>query len=89
MVGTTNNPASDATTSSVPPPTLEPPPLDLHSPIGIIGTGIAGLITAHVLLRDGFTSVTLLSRDASVGGTWARGRVYEGLFTNKYDIFLR
>lgn len=56
----------------------------LNEPIGIIGTGVAGLINAHVLLQDGFTDVTLISRDNSVGGTWARHRVYPGLFINKY-----
>jgi dimethylaniline monooxygenase (N-oxide forming) len=61
----------------------------LNEPIGIIGAGVAGLINAHVLLRDGFTDVTLISRDNSVGGTWARHRVYPGLFINKYapDFF--
>ncbi|TEB27449.1 FAD/NAD(P)-binding domain-containing protein [Coprinellus micaceus] len=51
-------------------------------PVGIIGTGVAGLINAHVLLQDGFTDVTLISRDKSVGGTWARERVYPGLHIN-------
>ncbi|KAJ3512117.1 hypothetical protein NLJ89_g3713 [Agrocybe chaxingu] len=54
----------------------------LHQPIGIIGAGVAGLICAHVLLEDGFTDVTLLSRDRSVGGTWARERIYPGLHIN-------
>jgi dimethylaniline monooxygenase (N-oxide forming) len=35
--------------------------------IGIIGAGSAGLVTAHVLLRDGF-DVTVLTRDRSPGG---------------------
>lgn len=56
----------------------------LSQPVGIIGTGVAGLINAHVLLQDGFTDVTLISRDKSVGGTWARERVYPGLHINKY-----
>lgn len=55
----------------------------LDQPVGIIGTGVAGLINAHVLLQDGFTDVTLISRDKSVGGTWARERVYPGLHINK------
>lgn len=53
------------------------------SAIGIIGAGAAGLINAHVLLQDGFSDVTLVSRDKSVGGTWARARVYPGLHINK------
>jgi hypothetical protein len=28
--------------------------------------------------------VTLISRDKSVGGTWARDRIYPGLYINKY-----
>lgn len=51
--------------------------------VGIIGAGAAGLINAHVLLQDGFSDVTLVSRDKSVGGTWARTRVYPGLHINK------
>lgn len=58
----------------------------LQESVGIIGTGVAGLINAHVLLQDGFSDVTLITRDKSVGGTWARARVYPGLFINKYDI---
>jgi dimethylaniline monooxygenase (N-oxide forming) len=58
---------------------------NLVSPIGIIGAGAAGLIHAHVLLQDGFSDVTLVSRDKSVGGTWARARVYPGLHINKYS----
>jgi dimethylaniline monooxygenase (N-oxide forming) len=61
----------------------------LHEPIGIIGAGVSGLISAQVLLKDGFTNVTLISRDKSVGGTWARERVYPGLFINKYAFFGR
>ena len=55
----------------------------LREPVGIIGAGTAGLICAHVLLQDGFTDVTLISRDKSVGGTWMRDRVYQGLYLNK------
>ncbi|KAF5315243.1 hypothetical protein D9619_007506 [Psilocybe cf. subviscida] len=54
----------------------------LHEPIGIIGAGVSGLISAQVLLKDGFTDITLISRDNTVGGTWARERVYPGLFIN-------
>ncbi|KAI0056612.1 FAD/NAD-P-binding domain-containing protein [Artomyces pyxidatus] len=48
----------------------------------IIGAGFAGLITAHTLLRDGFTNVVILTRDKSVGGVWQSERVYPGLQIN-------
>ena len=65
-------------------------PIDvLSQPIGIIGAGAAGLITAHILLQDGFTDVTLVSRDRFVGGTWAQHRVYPGLHINKLVNLLR
>ncbi|TFK19523.1 FAD/NAD(P)-binding domain-containing protein [Coprinopsis marcescibilis] len=54
----------------------------LSAPVCIIGTGVAGIISAHVLIQDGFRDVTLISRDQAVGGVWARERVYEGLRTN-------
>ncbi|KAF8162699.1 hypothetical protein B0H34DRAFT_650867 [Crassisporium funariophilum] len=54
----------------------------LRERIGIIGAGVSGLINAHVLLQDGFTDVTLITRDKYVGGTWMRGRVYPGLYMN-------
>jgi dimethylaniline monooxygenase (N-oxide forming) len=60
----------------------------LQESVGIIGAGVAGLINAHVLLQDGFVDVTLITRDESVGGTWARNRVYPGLHLNKYDLLL-
>ncbi|KAI0658609.1 FAD/NAD(P)-binding domain-containing protein [Cubamyces menziesii] len=50
--------------------------------IVVIGTGVAGLITAHTLLRDGFTHVQVLTRDAHVGGVWSRDRIYPGLYLN-------
>ncbi|KAF8962754.1 hypothetical protein BDZ97DRAFT_2020666 [Flammula alnicola] len=43
----------------------------IHESVGLIGAGVAGLINAHVLLQDGFTDITLISRDKTVGGTWA------------------
>ncbi|KZO93494.1 FAD/NAD-P-binding domain-containing protein [Calocera viscosa TUFC12733] len=49
--------------------------------VGIIGAGAAGLITGHVLLKDGF-KVELLTRDKSPGGVWAAKRVYPGLSIN-------
>ncbi|KAH7883153.1 FAD/NAD-P-binding domain-containing protein [Phlebopus sp. FC_14] len=50
--------------------------------VGIIGAGAAGLISAYVLLQDGFEDVQLLTRDKSAGGVWARGRVYPGVSIN-------
>ena len=54
----------------------------LANTVGIIGTGSAGLITAHVLLQDGF-DVQLLTEDRSPGGVWARHRVYPNMKINK------
>ena len=51
--------------------------------VGIIGAGAAGLITAHILLQDGFKDVQLLTRDKSVGGVWAKQRIYPGISINK------
>ena len=53
-------------------------------PICVIGAGPAGLITAHVLLKDGFQNVQVICRDPTVGGVWARGRVYPDMHLNKY-----
>ncbi|TFK38930.1 hypothetical protein BDQ12DRAFT_735153 [Crucibulum laeve] len=58
------------------------PDIVLSAPIAVIGTGPAGLITAHVLLQDGFSNVHLLTRDKTVGGVWARERVYPSLYIN-------
>ncbi|KAI0315357.1 FAD/NAD-P-binding domain-containing protein [Amylostereum chailletii] len=52
------------------------------SSIAIIGAGIAGLVTAHTLLQDGFVDVRVLTRDAFVGGVWGKDRVYPGLYIN-------
>lgn len=52
-------------------------------PVGIIGGGPAGIITAHTLLQDGFSNVQILTRDRSPGGVWCRDRVYPGLIINK------
>lgn len=49
--------------------------------IGIIGSGAAGLVTAHILLRDGF-DVTVLTRDRSPGGVFSADRLYPGLLIN-------
>ncbi|KAJ7577073.1 FAD/NAD-P-binding domain-containing protein [Mycena floridula] len=51
-------------------------------PVAVIGSGCAGLITAHTLLQDGFQHVQLLTKDASVGGVWCRERIYPGLTIN-------
>ncbi|KAI0658608.1 FAD/NAD-P-binding domain-containing protein [Cubamyces menziesii] len=58
------------------------PPRPKSESIAVIGAGIAGLITAHTLLRDGFSNVTILTRDLVVGGVWATDRIYPGLHTN-------
>ncbi|EAU80914.1 hypothetical protein CC1G_03090 [Coprinopsis cinerea okayama7 len=50
--------------------------------ICIIGAGPAGLITAHTLLQDGFSDVTVYTKDEAVGGVWARQRVYPGMNIN-------
>jgi len=55
-----------------------------ETPVVIVGAGVSGLMTAYTLLEDGFQNVTLVTRDKSVGGTWARERVYPGLRINKY-----
>ncbi|OJT15472.1 hypothetical protein TRAPUB_7343 [Trametes pubescens] len=56
-------------------------------PVAIVGSGVAGLITAYTLLRDGFTDVKILTRDLRVGGVWATNRIYPGLYLNKYETF--
>ncbi|KAI9057634.1 FAD/NAD-P-binding domain-containing protein [Trametes sanguinea] len=50
--------------------------------IAIIGSGVAGLITAHTLLNDGFSELRILTRDLEVGGVWATDRIYPGLYLN-------
>lgn len=57
----------------------------LSDSIGIIGAGPAGLISAHVLTQDSFTNIRVITRDATVRGVWARGRVDPDLRLNKYD----
>jgi cation diffusion facilitator CzcD-associated flavoprotein CzcO len=49
--------------------------------VAILGAGAAGLITAHVLLKDGF-DVQLFTRDHTPGGQWAEERIYPGLQIN-------
>jgi dimethylaniline monooxygenase (N-oxide forming) len=50
--------------------------------VAVIGSGTAGLITAHTLLKDGF-NVQLISRDHTPGGVWAEEHIYPGLRLNK------
>ncbi|KAF7314568.1 FAD/NAD(P)-binding domain-containing protein [Mycena kentingensis (nom. inval.)] len=50
--------------------------------VAVIGSGPAGLITAHTLLRDGFRCVQVLTRDKTPGGVWNSERVYSGLQIN-------
>jgi dimethylaniline monooxygenase (N-oxide forming) len=49
----------------------------------VLGSGLCGLITAQVLLADGF-DVEIVTRDASPGGVWSRERVYPDMRINKY-----
>jgi dimethylaniline monooxygenase (N-oxide forming) len=56
---------------------------ELQKTIGIIGSGPAGLISAQVLLKDGFEHVEVLTRDHSPGGVWAKERVPPNLKINK------
>lgn len=48
---------------------------------GVIGGGVAGLVTAKVLREDGF-DVTVFERDSTIGGVWSASRAYPGLCTN-------
>ena len=57
--------------------------------IAVIGAGLAGLITAHTLIRDGFKDVQVLTRDACVGGNWANEKLYPGLYLNRFVFFRR
>ena len=50
--------------------------------VGIIGSGMAGLVTAKTLLDDGF-KVQILTRERAPGGVWSNDRVYPGLRLNK------
>ena len=47
----------------------------------VIGAGIAGLVTAKVLLEDGF-DVTVFEKHSEPGGVWAASRTYPGLRAN-------
>ena len=50
------------------------------STVGIIGAGIAGLGTAKILKQFGF-EVTVIEKEAELGGVWAASRRYPGLTT--------
>lgn len=52
--------------------------------VGTIGSGAAGLITAHILIQDGFSDVQIITRDRTPCGVWSDERVYPGLTLNKY-----
>ena len=49
--------------------------------VGIIGAGIAGLVTAKIFLENGF-DVLVFEKEASLGGVWAVARTYPGLRAN-------
>ena len=44
----------------------------------VIGAGVAGITTAHVLRGRGFTDITVLEKGSDVGGVWYWNR-YPGL----------
>lgn len=52
-----------------------------HSRVGVIGGGIAGLVTAKILRQDGF-DVTVFEKEPTIGGVWAASRTYPGLRAN-------
>ncbi len=55
--------------------------------IGIVGAGIAGLVTAKVMKQFGF-SVTVFEKECDVGGVWSAARRYPGLTTqNPRDTY--
>ena len=49
--------------------------------VGVIGAGIAGLVTAKVLREDGF-DVIVFEKEPAIGGVWIESRTYPGLRTN-------
>ncbi|MEH3047630.1 flavin-containing monooxygenase [Sphingomonas adhaesiva] len=48
--------------------------------IGIVGAGLAGLVTAKTLRQFGF-DVVVLEKEGDVGGVWSAARRYPGLTT--------
>ncbi|GAA4477791.1 NAD(P)/FAD-dependent oxidoreductase [Enteractinococcus fodinae] len=49
-----------------------------HTPILIIGAGVAGIATGTMLRRRGITDFTIIDRGETFGGTW-RDNVYPGV----------
>src|SRR5215207_9705914 len=49
--------------------------------VAIVGAGVSGLVTARVLLDDGF-DVAVFDEAAEIGGVWASSRTYPGLRAN-------
>jgi dimethylaniline monooxygenase (N-oxide forming) len=47
----------------------------------VIGAGIAGLVTAKVFKDDGF-DVSVIEKQAEIGGVWTSSRTYPGLRAN-------
>src|SRR5262249_54831832 len=47
----------------------------------VIGAGISGLVTAKVLLEDGFDPL-VFEKDGALGGVWSPSRTYPGLCAN-------
>jgi len=58
--------------------------------VGIVGAGIAGLVTAKILKADGF-DVSVFDKADEIGGTWTTANTYPGLRTNNskrtYEFF--
>jgi dimethylaniline monooxygenase (N-oxide forming) len=52
-----------------------------HKTVCIIGAGVAGLVSAKVLKRDGF-EVTVFEKESAIGGVWAEPRSYPELRSN-------
>ena len=54
----------------------------------IVGSGVAGLATAKVLLADGF-EVVVFEKERTLGGVWCESRTYPSLRTNDPREFYR
>jgi len=59
-----------------------------REPVCVVGAGPTGLITAHVLIQDGFENVQVFTKDPTVGGVWARERVYPTMKINKCVVLV-
>jgi cation diffusion facilitator CzcD-associated flavoprotein CzcO len=54
-----------------------------HTDLAIIGAGVHGLVTAKTFLEVNPTAkIVILDQAQTVGGTWAKERLYPGLKTN-------